>query len=225
MNEDKNSVLEEMGDFFNLRANDYDSHMLDNVDKVNILYKEIAQPIAATMDRIEILDIGCGTGLELKAMFEKSPNALITGIDLAKEMLDKLTDKYRDKKNQLNLMIGSYLEVPFGKDKFDYAVSVMTLHHFLHEQKVDLYKKVYESLKPGGIYIEGDYTVSTIEEEKKFLEEYFEVRKAHNIEDGLYHIDIPFTVDTQNLLLKRGGFENVDVLWSGRTAAIFVCKK
>ena len=43
-----------------------------------------------------LLDIGCGTGLELASIYQKFPNVKITGIDLSKDMLEKLRVKYAD---------------------------------------------------------------------------------------------------------------------------------
>jgi len=33
------------------------------------------------------------------------------------------------------------------------------MHHWLEDEKLPLYQKIYRALKPGGIYIEGDYVV------------------------------------------------------------------
>ena len=57
-----------------------------------------------------LLDIGCGTGLELASIYQKFPNVKITGIDLSKDMLEKLRVKYADK--DIDLIMADYFEYP-----------------------------------------------------------------------------------------------------------------
>src|SRR6056297_228822 len=158
---------EKMNDFFNKRAASYDQHMKNNVDNFKGFYKMIADPIIKTNERIKILDIGCGTGLELKYIFEKAPNAQIIGVDISDEMLELLLAKYTDKVDQINVIKDSYLTLEFGEKKFDYIISVMTVHHLLYDTKKKLYKKILRSLIDRGKYIEGDYVVS--EEKEQML--------------------------------------------------------
>ena len=68
---------------------------------------------------MEILDLGCGTGLELEGIFSKAPNAVITCIDLSEKMLSKLTSKYSRFLDQIKPIKGSYLIVPFPEKKYD----------------------------------------------------------------------------------------------------------
>ncbi len=88
--EHNNSKIEEMGEFFNNRAESYEQHMERAVEKFDQYYSVLANPIEETDKAVEILDLGCGTGLELKGIFSRCPSAHITGIDLSKEMLQLL---------------------------------------------------------------------------------------------------------------------------------------
>lgn len=40
----------------------------------------------------EILDIGCGTGLELDEIWKRNPEISVTGIDLSQSMLNELVN-------------------------------------------------------------------------------------------------------------------------------------
>ena len=42
----------------------------------------------------KVLDLGCGTGLELEYYFRLNSTAMVTGIDLAAGMLQKLKEKF-----------------------------------------------------------------------------------------------------------------------------------
>ena len=94
-------------------------------------YNEITKLIE---NNSKILDLGCGTGLELTYYFDRCREGSITGIDLAPGMLQALREKFPGKK--LNLIQGSYFAVPLGEEAFDAAVSVESLHHFTAAEKL-----------------------------------------------------------------------------------------
>jgi tRNA (cmo5U34)-methyltransferase len=171
------------------------------------------------------LDLGCGTGLELERIFRIYPFAEVTGVDLSGKMLDILKAKYKDKMSQIKLICQSYFDVDYGNGVYDVVLSTYSLHHFSRELKLSLYRKIYRSLKEDGIYIEGDYSVKTIDEENRFIEESEHMRKAGKITDGLYHIDIPFTTETQMNLLRQAGYKRVDIRKQWDKTTIFVCRK
>ncbi|MDZ7671869.1 MAG: class I SAM-dependent methyltransferase [Halanaerobiales bacterium] len=112
-----NNKIEDMRNFFNLRAESYDTHMKENVDNFNIFYKKVSEPIIKTNKKVNILDLGCGTGLELKNIFKKCPNAQIDCLDLSKEMLEVLKEKYKDRQSQIKTITASYLDYSFKEPK------------------------------------------------------------------------------------------------------------
>ncbi len=223
MSNSKNIQPEVMDKFFDVRADGYDNHMKESIDQFEDFYKIVASPIKETQKQLEVLDLGCGTGLELEHIFSKARNAHITGIDLSQEMMNKLLKKYDSFSNQITLIRDSYTSHELGIEKYDYAISVMTIHHLFENEKVDLYSKIRNSLKDDGLYIEGDYVV-TEEVAKEALEEY--VRKIKLVDkDELYHIDIPMTEETQVKLLKEAGFSRVEVIFKAEANRVFVAKK
>lgn len=221
---DKAKKAEEMGKFFEVRASGYDDHMKESVESFDQFYDMVSNPINPTEDMIKVLDLGCGTGLEFKGIFKKAPNSIITGIDLSKDMLDLLKEKYSDRLSQINIVKDSYLSYPLKEEEYDYAVSVMTMHHWLEDDKLNLYIKIRNSLKNGGKYIEGDYIASNEEEEEKFLKEYHEKMESLN-KDEMYHLDIPFTDKKQIKLLKNAGFKEVKVIHKAEDNIILVATK
>ena len=114
------------------------------------------QPIRATTEKVTLLDVGCGTGLELKYVFQKAPQAQITGIDLADGMLERLEGKFRNRMDQITLIRGNCLDVEFGEGVFDYAISTLALHHLPPPNRKVVYDKILQSLKPDGCFVEGD---------------------------------------------------------------------
>ena len=147
-------MLEQMADFFEARLDFYDEHMLNDILGAAEFYPFTAECLPKNKDAT-VLDLGCGTGLELEEYFKLKPTAKITGIDLSEGMLNALSEKFKDK--DITLIKGSYFDVPFGENLFDAAVSVESLHHFTKEEKIPLYKKLYSALKENGYFILTDY--------------------------------------------------------------------
>jgi len=203
-------MLEKMSDFFEKRLEGYDEHMLKNIESADEFYPYTAQCLPETAE-CAVLDLGCGTGLELEAYFRLNPSAQVTGIDLSQGMLRALEEKLPEKK--LTLIEGSYFDVPFGQDCFDAAVSVESLHHFTQEEKIPLYRKLRQSLKDGGYFILTDYFSLSDEEEKMHRENLIELKKEQGIENGeFYHYDTPLTVDHEREALLKAGFSKAEIL-------------
>ena len=99
----------------------------------------------------------------------------------------------------------------------------MTIHHLFEDEKVKLYSRIRDSLKNGGMYIEGDYVVDE-EQSKEALKEY--ERKIKFVDkNGFYHIDIPMTEEKQIMLMNKAGFLNVEVIFKAKYNRVFVAKK
>jgi tRNA (cmo5U34)-methyltransferase len=214
---------EKMTDFFDSRAGNYDEHMFRNVDHFEAFYAAIADPIPVTNVKIQILDLGCGTGLELETIFQRVPNAQVTGIDLSRNMLVLLRDKYAKRMPQIELIQGSYLDLFLGESRYDYVISVMTLHHLLPTKKFSLYQNIKRALKSGGKYIEADYVVSE-SKTQQFIVEYQKKFESGRL-DGSYHLDIPMSSGTLKTLLTKAGFANFDIVWQLGEALVLEASK
>lgn len=211
-----------MADFFKARAEIYDEHMLNEVGGCREGYKKMAELVPAGAR--DVLDLGCGTGLELDELFKLNPGIEVTGIDMTVEMLDCLRKKHLEKK--MNLVNASYFDVNFGMAVYDAAISFQSLHHFTYEQKKGLYKRVYDSLKSGGLYIEGDYMVTDQEEEDFYFSELKRIKQEQGIPEAeFYHYDIPCTIDNQIKLLESAGFKNVKMMWRQENTTIIIGEK
>ncbi len=202
-------MLEEMANFFDHRLSGYEEHQL-SIEGAREFYPQTAVHLPKEADAM-VLDLGCGTGLELDEYFAISPTARVTGIDLAPGMLAALRAKHSDR--NLTLIQGSYFDVPLPANTFDAAVSVQSLHHFPQSAKIGLYRKLYASLKPGGCFILTDYFAPTEAEEVRFREELAALKAAQGIEDGaFFHYDTPLTAEHEIESLTAAGFDGVSIL-------------
>ena len=203
-------MLEKMSDFFEARLDGYDEHMLTNIESAEKFYPFTAKQLPTTED-CHILDLGCGTGLELGEYFALNPSAKVTGIDLSSGMLAELKRKFYDK--DITLMLGSYFDLPLGNNVFDAAVSVESLHHFTKEEKVPLYAKLHKALKRGGYFVLTDYFSLSDEEERMHRQNLIALKAEQGItDDEFYHYDTPLTVKHESEALIEAGFSSVEVL-------------
>lgn len=211
-------TIEKMDDFFAKRIDDYEDRMLNHVEGCREGYEKIAELIPD--DCKNLLDLGCGTGLKLKHIFERFPNLHVVGVDCTQAMLDKLRENYPHK--NIDLICGDYFKVDFGAEKYDCAISFQTLHHFSHESKISLYKKIRTALKKGGCYLECDYVAKDLAEEESLFAEARRIKKEENIsDDELIHWDTPCCAETQLRLFHEAGFKLPEKLWQVCQTAIF----
>ena len=203
-------MLEKMSAFFEARLEGYDEHMRKNIVSAEEFYPFTAAQLPRA-EHSRVLDLGCGTGLELEDYFALCPSARVTGIDLSRRMLDALAAKFPGK--ALTLICGSYFEVPFGEQCFDSAVSVESLHHFTKEEKIPLYTRLRAALKKGGTFLLTDYFSLSDEEELQHRQEFLARKAEEGITDGeFYHFDTPLTVAHETEAMLEAGFSAVEVL-------------
>ena len=206
-----------MGEFFDNRLEGYEEHQLNCVESAREFYLYTAEQLPMFSGSC-VLDLGCGTGLELSEYFKMNPNAAVTGIDLASGMLQFLKTKFSDK--QLTLINNSYFNFPFGERVYDAVVSVESLHHFTLRQKIPLYKKLHEALKEKGYFILTDYIIENAKEEQQNFHELARQKKEAGIsDDEFYHYDTPLTRKHEMEALLSGGFSKIECLnkWGNTT--------
>ncbi|MBQ1955577.1 MAG: class I SAM-dependent methyltransferase, partial [Clostridia bacterium] len=198
-------------------------HMLNCIECADEFYAFTANELPKA-ENVKVIDLGCGTGLELNYYFNVNPNAMVTGIDLSEKMLSSLKSKFKDK--DITLIQGSYFDVPFGEKIFDGAVSVESLHHFTLEEKIPLYKKIYDALRENSSFILTDYFSCSNEEENFHRNELMRLKQEQGISDSeFYHYDTPLTTEHETEALKAAGFTKVEIINSwGQTSTIKATK-
>lgn len=205
-------MLEKMSEFFENRLDGYDEHMMTCIEGAGDFYSYTAGLLPKDAG-CRVLDLGCGTGLELGEYYAINPDAKVTGIDLSAGMLAALKEKFEGK--EMELIQGSYFDVPFGESVYDAAVSVESLHHFTQAEKISLYRKLYGALKENGYFILTDYFAPSEEEEILYRRTLTEMKKEQGLgDDEFYHYDTPLTVAHETEALLAAGFSSVEALKS-----------
>ena len=201
----KDKPLEGMAQFFDKRVETYEDHMI----YVKDYYTWMAELIPEGTKTL--LDIGCGTGLELDRIFERFPDMCVTGVDLSTKMLDGLRRKHSGR--SLTIIQDDYFVHEYTENSFDAAVAFETLHHVTMEKKAQAYRQIYRALKPGGVFIECEYVSTSEKMEELFFSECARRRKRDDIPDDVFvHFDTPLTIEHEIEAIKLGGFNDVEYL-------------
>ena len=214
-----------IGTFFNSVAQDYDEVHTAIIDGGNEYYQNISTPIKPSSNGIMILNLGCGTGLELVGVFKRAPNAHLHCVDLSQNMLKIMNERFCNESFKITVYQESYLNFEFPINKYDYIIASATLHHLLDTEKLNLFPKILRSLKDKGTFILGDYYVSETEvkSQLKIYKDY--LTKGIDVKDGKYHIDIPTTNNNERILLKESGFKDIETIWESSNFAIITSVK
>lgn len=212
--------LETMDAFFSARLDGYDRHMRTEIEGAEEFYPYTAS-LLPKKEGMSILDLGCGTGLELEDYFASGGKAKIVGIDLSHDMLTALKNKFVGK--EIKLYCTSYFDVPFETRRFDAAVSVESLHHFTPAQKLGLYAKLASALTDVGYFVLTDYFAESENAEKFYFSEFERLKREQQLDaNTFYHYDTPLTVNHEIELLTQAGFSEVRLMkrW-GNTCTLF----
>ena len=218
---------------FSENVDDYDTVADKVVMKDAELHECLVNSIPFNSDKeLNILDLGSGTGHGMLIMLEKFPNAKVTGIDFSNKMIAASREKLKDFSGRIGLIEKDFNEIEFDK-KYDVIVSAITIHNSTHEQKAKLFKKIFDSLNEGGIFINGDF----IEGESPEMNNQYKGIYGDYIEKNLsgdeskvwlkhaFEEDMPMKLSEQFKILKGLGFKDAKLVWQFNNEAIYIAKK
>ncbi len=200
--------------FFESDVAAFEAHMRSHAGCDDELYQETAKALGLK-GASQLLDIWCGTGRELDQIMKLSPWICVTGTDPSPARLAKLLAK--PYASRLTLVNCESYETHFGTGTFDAAVAVMALHHFTDEDRLSLYRKILEALRPGGHYVEADLIAPDDVAEAAF--------RAHWAAGDAARCERPVTVEKIEALLREAGFASAERRWRKDERAIFVAGK
>lgn len=96
--------------------------------------------------KLNIVDLGAGTGAVSKYIFKEYPfNKSITAVDICEDMLSKILEP------EIEKCVTTLESMPFANDTFDVAVSRQCLHYV--EQLGQAVKEIKRILKKNGIFV------------------------------------------------------------------------
>ena len=163
----------EVVDAFNKASTDYDKYRKQAIPNMDIYYNTVVN-LTKNYSDPKILDLGAGTGILTELLYKQHPNSNITLVDLSTEMLNIAKNKFNDK--NFKYIEADYLTHDFDKD-YDIIVSSLSIHHLTDEEKRVLYKRIYNFLRTGGVFINADQVCGATE----YTEEIYKKEDASHL--------------------------------------------
>jgi tRNA (cmo5U34)-methyltransferase len=187
----------------------------------------------ATDEAIKVIDLGCGTGSVARLVQDLHPNARITCVDLAENMLEMAKAKLgRDR--DVVYQLGNFEDYEF-RDRYNVAVSSLALHHLVtDDDKQVFYAKIYENLEPGGVFYNADVVLGSSDRlQQAYLNQWKAFMRRQVTEEEIenrwipyyYEQDRPAILSSQLSWLKEIGFVEVDVIWKYYNFAVYGGRK
>lgn len=120
--------------------------------------KDLAKKIPVPKNATVMLDIGGSHGLYSIELCKKHPALKSTILELpgAIESASAIAKRY-DTTGRVTYKAGNALTDDLGAEQYDIIMINNVVHHFTEEQNKTLAKKIAGALKPGGIYIIGEF--------------------------------------------------------------------
>jgi tRNA (cmo5U34)-methyltransferase len=219
--------LDNVKEHFEQDASDYDKDILNFIP----FYWEQNQAVMDLIPfegnaRIRALDLGTGTGVLADLVLRRYPMAEVTVLDLAENMLAAARTRLAKFGGRV-----TYQQGDFSKDEFGFGynliLSGLAIHHLEDAAKKDVYRRIFQALTPGGLFLNRDNVRGATERlngiyEKLWLE--YVASMGADVATCLerYHAeDIPACVEDQLEWLREAGFVDVGCHWQRLNFAIF----
>lgn len=165
------------------------------------------------------MDIGSGTGLFSSFILNKYPDAKTTLIDISEKMINIAKERFSNLAN-ITYIIDDYTSYEFD-NKFDIIVSSLSIHHLTDIEKKSLYKRIYELLNNGGIFVNADQVLGhTPSLETLYKNDWkSKVENSGLTEEEIHSayertkLDKMSTLEEQLNWLEESGFKDVDCIY------------
>ncbi|NIQ78463.1 MAG: methyltransferase domain-containing protein [Anaerolineae bacterium] len=105
-------------------------------------------------ERLQILDIACGSAIKSLALAQASPNVEVTCLDtadvlvVARDLAERMGVE-----SQVVLKPANLLDADFGKNQFDAALAGQITHYLTKAQNASLFHRIYSALSPNGVLV------------------------------------------------------------------------
>jgi tRNA (cmo5U34)-methyltransferase len=177
---------------------------------------------------LAVLDIGAGTGLLTARLAAALPNARFTLLDASPAMLEHAPERLGTHWARCTTVIGDALDaLPDGP--FDAVVTALAVHHLDDAGKAELYRRILERLRPGGVFVNAEQVAGpTAALDALYVDRWL----LHTRECGAtdedhaeaavrMSMDLPAPVEAQCAWLRDAGFVEVDCFFKQWRFAVF----
>jgi len=218
---------------FDSKYYDYDILIRKLIPKYDDMHQLVVDSIDFPSDKkFDILDLGIGTGQTALALLKKFPNVEIDGVDISGKMIAQGKERLKDFLNKVNFTEQDIKDLK-AKKEYSACVAVLCVHHLSGKQKQALFKKIFSSLVPNGIFVIGDIIKfdSDIETKKKegewkdFLIKNLGENEGNYWFENYQEEDLPSSIPEQLRWLQEAGFAEAKSLWEYMNYGVLFARK
>ncbi len=182
---------------------------------------------------IRVLDLGAGTGLFSWHVLGEYLSAVFTLCDLAPKMLEIARERFAAYPGQFTYLIKDYRQISADQN-FDLVISSLSIHHLFHEDKRDLFLRIYSLLDDDGLFINIDQVWGPTEYwQTRYWDQWLErVRRSGAAEDQIdasvqrrREYDREASLADQIQWLEQAGFLQVDCVYKHAFIGVFCALK
>lgn len=178
-----------------------------------------------------VLDVGGGTGLFSAFILTKYPEAKMTIIDLADQMIAVAKERFQAYPD-FNYIVADYTKYEYTQ-KYDIIISALSIHHLSHDDKQTFYQKCYSLLNEGGCFINADLALSPSKHMEEINQKTFQdYRKSSGLNEDvlkatneLMKYDKPSTLYDQLRWLDEAKFQTVDCIYKNHQFCVLFAQK
>jgi tRNA (cmo5U34)-methyltransferase len=111
----------------------------------------------ASISPAHVLDLGAGTGALSSAILEHGAVGAVELLDVDDEMLERARGRLRSFGERARFTLGSFSG---ALPTCDAVAASLSLHHVpTLEEKAALFARIFEALRPGGVFVNADATM------------------------------------------------------------------
>ncbi len=167
---------------------------------------------------IHVLDLGSGPGVLSELVLKLYPQAKVLAFDLTREMLEACKQRLAAFEGRIVIRQGDFSRDSFGAG-YDVILAGLTLHHLDHEQRREIYVRLYGALKSPGVFLAREVIV----DDDPFVTEWHyslwrSFMRANGEDDAFWfgkhrEKDHPASVEQQSAWLRKAGFVHTACHW------------
>jgi tRNA (cmo5U34)-methyltransferase len=150
-----------VGEIFSIGAERYDAVRRNLVPCFDAFYTSALDVIGDWAHgrvpvALDVLDLGAGTGLFSAMVMARLPQARIHLIDVSDAMLAEARRRFAGvAASNVSLEVRDYSEGSLG-GPWDLVMSALSIHHLEDGAKRSLFKRAFEALRPGGLFVNAE---------------------------------------------------------------------
>lgn len=190
----------------------------------------VARLPAKQAQPLNVVEIGCGTGITTLALLHGREDIAITALDNEPAMLNQarvnlsaFIDQGRVQLVEADALAG-LRALPAGS--VDVVASAYAVHNFLETYRIQVLAEIYRVLRPDGVFVNGDryglddagaHTRLTQDEVRHYFKTFSTIKRHDLLEQWIIHLfsdesaDHIMRLDASLAAMRGAGFDPVEV--------------